>query len=84
MQAIFTKVLPATNHKPTRIKAFTDSKFTVIKSVHSRDMPDFGNSDMQHYHVASLLCSKLDWKGRLVIGHTKQGCVFVFDMASPL
>jgi hypothetical protein len=59
MQAIQTKILPYTNTKPKRIKAwcFADS---LTMSVHS--IPR-SYDENQHQYVAEQLRDKLNWTG---------------------
>ena len=73
MQAIRTKVIPATNTKPTRIKATSCSGISVMLSTSSIE----GD---QHVAAVRALCAKLGWSGRLVMGGLTAGgdCVAVF------
>lgn len=67
MQAITTKYLPATNHKPARVKA-TATAGSVLVSYDSalRD-------DDAHKEAALALCRKFGWEGSLVMGTTHNG-----------
>ena len=70
MQAITTRILPATNTKPTRIKAFSASGISVTVSAdHS-----------SHQGAVRALCQKLNWTGRMIGGGIGNGgdMVFVF------
>ena len=61
MQAIRTKILSATNTKPTRIKATSCGGASVTLSCSSID----GD---QHEAAVRALCAKLNWKGKMVMG----------------
>jgi len=52
MQAIITKIIPATNTKPTRIKAFCARGSITIGYPH-----EF-SGDAVHHHAATRLCAK--------------------------
>jgi hypothetical protein len=73
MQAIKTKIIPATNTKPTRIKATSCGGISVTLSTSNIE----GD---QHIAAVRALCEKLKWKGKMVMGGlTKDGdCVAVF------
>lgn len=77
MQAILTKVLPCTNTKPTRIKAYTEGGNSLILSWAEcdREGRDQGHA---HLYAAQRLCDKMDWRGRLIGGGTPTGYAFVF------
>ena len=78
MKAILTKYIPATNTKPSRIKAYTSdgNQLTVSYGSCTRD----GNSDtaFMHMHAAEKLQQKMNWKGKLIGGGTPTGYAFVF------
>lgn len=67
MQAIVTKYLPATNTKPSRIKA-TSSAGSVTVS-YSYDLDTEGC----HRQAAQALCEKLGWAGQYVTGGLPNG-----------
>jgi hypothetical protein len=73
MQAITTKYLPATNTKPSRISAASESGLRVIISY-----DDAFDAQKNHAAAAAELCAKLNWHGQLASGATKAGYVFVF------
>lgn len=56
MQAIITKVIPATTHKPTRIKATCARGSLTISRHHPRfdNTADYG----RHIIAAKMLCEK--------------------------
>ena len=67
MNAILTKVLPATDTKPTRIKAYTEGGNSCITSWSACDQP--GSAQAQaHLFAAQQLCKKMHWWGALVGG----------------
>ncbi len=80
MNAILTKVIPATNTKPTRIKAEAGNGAKVIISVHKLDQ-DGGmgwHQEELHKRAAYALCDTMKWDGLLIGGGTKEGYAFVF------
>jgi len=71
-KAIVTKYLPATNTRPSRIKASDEDGNTITISY------DHGLSHGQCYAKAAVaLCEKMGWSTNLVGGHVKDGYVFV-------
>jgi hypothetical protein len=74
MKAIETKYLPATNFRGSRIRAAAEGGNSVTLSYDS----EF-SSDANHARAALELARQLAWKGRLIMGHTAKGCVFVFS-----
>jgi hypothetical protein len=66
--AIRTKYMPATNCKPSRIKAWKENGISIIISY-----DDSLNSDMAHARAAMALCEKYGWKGNLVSGGFNDG-----------
>lgn len=40
--------------------------------------PECLGDDDAHLRAAKALCEKMKWAGKLAMGHTKRGCVFVF------
>lgn len=71
MQAITVKVLPATNHKPTRFKASCDAGSATVSHDYS------GDGDVQARRACRALLMKLDWAGTWGQGGVKGGWVFV-------
>lgn len=61
MQTITTKVLAATNKRPTRVKATAQAGSVTISH-------DYGTLDNIHEEAALALCRKLGWEGSLVMG----------------
>jgi len=82
MMAITTKHIPATNTKPTRIKAFTESGLSMTISVHALPDSNSGHPDVMHYAAAAILAAKYGWDkppyGRMIQGGVKDGYVHVF------
>ena len=73
MKAIETKYIPCTNTRGSRIKAFDlDGNSVSIGYPHEL------NQDQAHRKAAQALADKMGWKGEMLGGYTKQGCVFVF------
>jgi hypothetical protein len=66
MQAIQTKYLPATNFKPSRIKAWSDAGSIIVTYSHEHDVSG------EHYAAAQALAVKLGWIGPNY-GELKQG-----------
>ena len=78
-QAIETRILSVTNHKPTRIVAETASGIRLVMSKNSaEDATQDQHADMVHRVVAQRLADQLNWTGKMVCGSTKRGYVFVF------
>lgn len=77
MKAILTKVLPATNTKPTRIKAYTEGGNSITLSWSECD--DEGRTQAEaHGYAARKLARKMNWPGVLLGGGTIEGYCFVF------
>lgn len=71
-QAITTRYLPPTGHRPARVKARTESgRFCVQGWDHERDA--YAN----HAAVARALMERLGWEGRWAGGSMPDGYVFV-------
>lgn len=71
-QAITTKFLGATNHRPSRVKATSASGHTVTVSWdHAL------NTTENHLAAARTLAEKLEWRGCWVMGGLEPGFVFV-------
>lgn len=80
MQSILTKYLPATNTKPSRIKAWASGGAKSITRSYDHD----GTTDDAHLKVARELAELLNWSGRFVEGSLdnwrgKGGNVYVID-----
>lgn len=73
LQAISTRVLPATNTKGTRIRATHPGKAESIVTDAYSD-----TSVEAHAHAARLLIKKLGWEGEMVGGSTANGMAWVF------
>ena len=74
MKAILTTVLPATDFKPTHIRANEPDGKSVTVSW------DYGDSDYDQHHAAACkLRDKLGWEGKLIGGDLKFGMCFVFE-----
>lgn len=70
--AIEVKILPSTNIKPTRVKAFTRD-YNVTQSLHSINDPNACR------YMALKLCEMCGWSNDLVEGQLPNGnAVFVF------
>lgn len=81
MKAILTKCLPATNAKPTRIKAYTEggNQITLSWSVCEHEAKDTsGNQGQVHLQAAKALCKRMKWPSELLGGGTPEGYAFVF------
>lgn len=70
MKAIYTKVLPATNTKPRKVKAYDLDGNTITISYDDQDT---------YKQAAIALCEKMNWHGTLTGGSVKDGHVFVFS-----
>ena len=92
MQAITTKVLPATNTKPTRIRA-TCERGSIIVSADSISGDQMNGSESTHVKAAQLLVERFanedlkeygspiesnPWMRQRVVGGTKDGYAHVF------
>lgn len=74
MTTIITKYLPATNFKPSRIKADAGMKRTITISY-----PHGLSGEAVHLEAAKALCKKMDWHGKLAVGGIEGGgYAFVF------
>ena len=78
-KAILTKVIPCTNTKPTRVKAYTEGGNSIIVSWSECDEHGDGTTNGKaHLYAAYKLCKKMNWPGTLLGGGTPEGYVFVF------
>lgn len=92
MQAIETKIIPATNTKPTRIKASCE-RGSIIVSADSLSGDQMNGSESTHVKAAQLLVQRFadedlkeygspietnPWLRQRVVGGTKEGYAHVF------
>lgn len=72
MKAILTKVLPCTETKRRRVKAYDldGNSVTVTTSWLS--------GQALHEFAAKELCAKMNWPGQMACGETREGFAFVF------
>lgn len=94
MQTIITKSIPATNHKPARVKAYQQNegkgKTVTVgwdEELHvaqfERDaIKDCHHSIRPHALAARRLMLALDWDGEMIAGHSDAGTVWVFSDSS--
>jgi hypothetical protein len=75
MQVIFTKYIGPSNFKGARIIATASGN--KVRAIVSYDSAL--SSEDAHLNGVKALCGKLNWSGKLVAGHTKDGMVWVFD-----
>lgn len=71
LKAITTKYLPATNFKPSRIRANAGKIYGTI------NYDDGLDTDKAHAKAAKALADKLNWAGVWVQGSTEPGYAFV-------
>ena len=78
MKAIITKYLPATDTRPSRVKAFDGCGNGVTVLYDDGGNDNAGNAPFAR--AAVTLCRKMGWTygGKLISGGTKDGAVFVF------
>lgn len=79
LQAITTKYHGATNTRGARYSARSESG---VKVTITPPMEDIRVEDI-HRLAAEALCAKLDWRGEMVQGATREGYVFVFTGRGP-
>lgn len=78
MKAILCKIIPATDTKPTRIKASAEGVPSIIRSKNSLET-DTGDRESPFREAARLLCEKYGWPQDLALGILPNGDrVFVF------
>lgn len=77
MKAILTKVIPCTNTKPTRVKAYTEGGNSIMVSWSECDS-DGRTQGEAHLYAAQALANKMQWPGKLLGGGTPEGYAFVF------
>ena len=75
MQTIETKIIPATTHFPTRIRATHSGGVEAV----TIGLDESDSAIESHKRAAALLLKKLIWQGDMVGGGTKVGMVWVFD-----
>ena len=78
MQTIITKYHGATNTKGSRISAMTMSGAKRVYVSYDHGL----RIDENHAAAAHELMRQLDWRARMIGGHTKEGMVFVIDSES--
>ncbi len=76
MKAIQTKYLPATNTKPSRVKAYTADQSITIS------YDDEYSQEEAHKKAAVALCNKMGWSTALIAGSIDNGYVFLFEPKS--
>lgn len=74
MQTIETTYHGATNTRGARIRAKASGGHALTISYPH----DATNDTDPHIKAALALCAELNWRGRLVFGHTRRGMVAVF------
>jgi hypothetical protein len=74
MQTIETKVLPATDTLPRRVKATHEGNIADVTIP--ADM--YESIDAAYCDAAQKLMRKLEWRGVMIGGSTKAGMCFVF------
>ena len=81
MQTISTKYLGPTNTRGSRVVAIASGN-RAFRTWVSAGMSRSDNEP--HEEAARKLAGKLEWKGEMIGGHTKDGMVWVFvDPVSP-
>lgn len=84
MTAIFTKTIPCTKTKPTRIKSWAANnktgKVIFSKSKLENEISFGGDAteDQIHELAARKFAEFMRWDGKFVQGGTNEGFVFVF------
>jgi hypothetical protein len=76
MKSIYTKYIPATNTRGSRIKAYDSDKRNSVTLSYDNAL----STDAIHRGAAVELCRRLDWHGVLVEGSAngQGGNVYVF------
>jgi len=77
MKTIETKYHGATNSKPSRISATTQRNPRIYLSYDYALIPE-----ENHQAAAAELLTKMEWSGRMVGGHIKDGMAWVFVKGS--
>jgi hypothetical protein len=70
--AIEVKYLPATNYKPSRLKASANGNSLTMSQPSTMQYESFPA------YIAKEFCKKMGWNGNLIQGTSKNGYVFVF------
>ena len=73
MQAITSKVLPATENRGTKIKATAANGKSATVSYYDYDSVEEASDD-----AVRLVCKAMGWTGTLVRGSTQGGWVYVW------
>ena len=73
MKAIETKYIGPNNVRGSRIKAYDSDRNQVTLSY-----DDGLNFDDNSWAAVNALCAKMHWSGKMAMGGTKRGNVFVF------
>ena len=71
--AIFTQYYGPTDHRGSRIKAFTVNGHKLWTSFYAG-----GARDDAHNYAARRLCEKMGWSGPLLRANTNKGAVYIF------
>jgi hypothetical protein len=77
MKAILTKVLPWTQTKPKRIKAYTEGGNSRTLSYDTCTANGENDREAHLFAAKSLACA-MGWPTDLIGGGTKEGYAFVF------
>lgn len=80
MQAIMTKYIGPTNHKPSRVKAYTEAfprGVTVSWEYGAGNLSSSSDVEANHDRAAKAFIQKLGWHGNWVRGSTRDGYVYV-------
>jgi len=78
MKAILTKIIPCTNTKPTRIKAYTEGGNSLTLSWSTCEREGRHETGQGHLYAAQQLATKMNWSTDLLGGGTPEGYAFVF------
>lgn len=73
--SIYTKHLPATNSRGSRIRATTGESYPGHTATVSYDC-DAPSSVDAHWQAAKVVADKLNWYGEYIVGTVKDGYVF--------
>lgn len=95
MQTIITKFIPATDHKPARVKAYQqnegkgktvtlgwDDLYNAAPQSCRDSVKQCHESIRPHALAARRLMMALDWFGEMIAGHSDGGTVWVFSESS--
>ncbi len=78
MKAILTKIIPCTDTKPTRIKAYAEGGASITLSLSTCEREPHYRTDEAHLYAAQQLAKKMKWGTDLLGGGTPEGYAFVF------